>query len=332
MCFISLMKLKRKRKNKVQIEQVFKEKNSFFLTTASPDGDSVGSMQALGIALQNHGKKASLYFPEPVPENLNFLPGKNAVVSELPAAPLDVMVVMDTGSSRLLFDGDKRGWGKIAKQIVNIDHHPDNDRFGEINCVLPEAASTGEIIFQILTHLNWEITPDIASCLLTAVMADTGIFRYPNVTDSTYSIASSLLKTKIDNGKIARQLYASYSYPYAKLLGRMFSNLKKKHDGKIAWSSLSQEDFAAAEAAEDEGDKMVEQLDILKEVHVFALFREMKDGIIKISLRSRNNLPVNRIASLFGGGGHVQAAGCKIKSTLKEAEQKVIQELDSFFT
>ena len=137
----------------MQFEQILKEKNSFFLTTASPDGDSVGSMQGLGLALQNHGKKASLYFPEPVPENLNFLPGKNAIVSELPAVALDVMVVMDTGSSRLLFDGDKRAWAKIAKQIVNIDHHPDNDRFGDINYVLPEAASTGEIIFQILRFL-----------------------------------------------------------------------------------------------------------------------------------------------------------------------------------
>jgi phosphoesterase RecJ-like protein len=314
------------------IEQILEKSSSFFLTTASPDGDSVGSMQALGIALHKRGKKVSLYFPEPVPENLKFLSGKELIVSELPAAPFDVMIVMDTGSSKLLLNGDKNAWRKIARQIVNVDHHPDNDQFGEINYCFPEAASTGEIIFQILTNLKWEITSEIASCLLTAVMADTGIFKYPNVTSTTYSTASSLLKTKINNGEIARQLYASYSYAYAKLLGRMFSNLKKKFDGKLAWSILSQEDFAAAEAAEEDGDKMVEHLDILKDVHAFALFRQMKDGVVKISLRSRNKLPVNKIAALFGGGGHLQAAGCKINASLKEAEEKIVGELGSFFS
>jgi phosphoesterase RecJ-like protein len=313
-----------------EVGSILQGKQTFLLTTASPDGDAVGSMLALAMALVQHEKEAHIYLPEPLPDNLNFLPGKNLLTYSLPPHPVDVLLVLDTGSSKLLFDGNRLLWRKLAGQIINLDHHPDNDRFGDINLVTPQAASTGEIVFRILVHLGWEIDRDMAVCLLTALMSDTGVFRYPNVTSFTYMIASELLSKGINNGEIARNIYASCSPAYVKLLGRMFGNLQLDLDGKLAWSVLSREDFQSANAVEEEADKMVEQLDILKDVKVYALLRETQKGI-KVSLRSRDNIPVNRIAAQFGGGGHVQAAGCRLTGDLKEVEKKIVKELKSLF-
>lgn len=313
------------------VAEVVKAGNSFVLATASPDGDAVGSMVAFALALKNHDKEASVYLPEALPDNLAFLPGLDLITYNLPAQAADALLIMDTGSSRQLLNGDKNAWRKIGARIVDIDHHPDNDRYGDVNLVIPEAASTGEIVFRVLSHLGWEVDSRMAACLLTALMSDTGVFRYPNVTPFTYMIASELLGKGLDNGKIARNIYSTCTIPYVKLMGRMLGNLQFDLDGKVAWSVLAPEDFKAAGAADDDADKMVEQLDMLNDVKAYALLRQVGNGVVKVSLRSRDDLPVNKIAQQHGGGGHRQAAGCRLTGDLREAEKKIVEGLRSLF-
>ncbi len=310
-----------------EVGEVLASRNQFFITTASPDGDSIGCMLALGLALKQQGKEPTLFSPEPIPGSLLFLPEVSKIVYEIPARSFDALLVVDTGSSKILFHGNRDLWRKISDLVINIDHHPDNDQFGKLNLVTPEAASTGEIVYQLLTCLKWEINEPIATCLLTSMMADTGAFRYPNVTPATLRMAAELLGKGAKNGVIARQLYSTQSIPYVKLLGQLFNNLQVDLGGKLAWSVLSRKDFEMAGAPEDTADKMVEQLDMLRDVQAFALLRQMGDGKIKVSLRSRDRLPVNKIAALFGGGGHLQAAGCQLSGDLKEAEKKIVTEL-----
>lgn len=253
------------------------------------------------------------------------------VHDQVPPEPFDALVVMDTGSSKLLFDGNRATWEKISKLVINIDHHPDNDLYGHLNLVFPESASTGEIVCGLLSHLKWEISREMAQCLLTALMADTGAFRYPNVTPTTLKLAAELVAKGASNDQIARKLYASATPADLKLLGKMFLNLQHEMDGKLAWSVLSQSDFKECAASDETADKMVEHLDALRDVKAYALLRGMQDGQIKVSLRSRDRLPVNKIAAQFGGGGHLQAAGCRLSGDLKEAEKKIVNELRKLF-
>lgn len=310
-----------------QVARICESRHDFLLTTSSPDGDAVGSMLAFGLALKHHRKKVLIFSPEPFPENLEFLSGMDLVTTQLPPTSFDALIVMDTGSSNLLFHGNRKIWENLSTCVINIDHHPDNDLYGSLNLVFPESASTGEIVFHLISHLKWEISPQIAECLLTALMADTGAFRYPNVTSTTLKMAAELVEKGASNAKIARQLYASASPSYARLLGQIFANLHFEFNGRLAWSILTPEDFKKSSATEDTADKMVEHLDILQDVKVYALLRQFEDGRIKVSLRSRDNFQVNKIAAIFGGGGHAKAAGCQLTGSLQEAESKIVGEL-----
>lgn len=316
-----------KTKQTREVAEVIEKSKRFLLTTASPDGDSIGCMLALGLALREHQKEAYLYSPEPVPVNFSDLPAIELIKFQLPADKFDVMIVVDTGASGLLFGGKKETFAKVARTIINLDHHLSNDHFGHLNIIDSSSASTGELVVELLSELKWNINTDMASCLLTSVMADTGAFRYPNVTTGTYEVAAKLLSKGVDNGAIARQLYSTCTIPYVKLLGRMIENLKFEFDGQLAWSVLTLKDFKACEATEDIADKMVEQLDMLRDVKVYALLREWNDGKIKVSLRSRSHYAVNDVAAKFGGGGHRQASGCQLNGNLEQAETRIVTEL-----
>lgn len=314
-----------------KVAEALKTHRRFLLTTASPDGDSIGCMLALSFALRARQKDVTIYSPEPVPLNFTGLPGISTIIYQPPTGPFDVMIVVDTGASGLLFDGKKDVLRKIAPLIINFDHHLSNDHFGDLNVVDSDSASTGELIYQLLNELQWDITKDMAVALLTSVMADTGAFRYPNVTPSTYQTAAALLSKGIDNGAVARQIYSNYTVPYVKLLGRMIENLHFEMDGQIGWSVLTAADFDDCGASEETADKMVEQLDMLRDIKVYALLRQWHDGKIKVSFRSRSHFAVNDVAAKFGGGGHRQAAGCHFSGSLEDAEAKVVAELRALF-
>jgi len=201
-------------------------------------------------------------------------------------------------------------------QVLNIDHHPDNRRYGTVNWIDPTAAATGEMIYDLLVALGWPIRPDTALGLYTAVHTDTGSFRYSNTTPRTFRIAAALTAAGAEPALVTDRLYQRRPKDALAILGSLLGRVEMSDDGRVA--TLTVPEGAASEefmAAED----LVTYPRSIEGVQVALLLREEAGGLVKASLRGKGQVAVNRIAHRFGGGGHENAAGCTLRATLEEA-------------
>jgi len=293
----------------------------------SPDGDCLGSMLALGIALESLGKNVTYYNAGPIPDNLRFLPGVNRICTEIPREIPKASIFIDCAEAERADNAITRSdlEGKI---IFNIDHHVSNDNFGTFNWVDSKAAATGEMICLLLKTMNVAITKDIAINLYTAIITDTGRFSFSNTTAKSFKIAAELVKVGIDLVAINNMLFEQKSLSQTKLLHKALSNLELIQNGKIAVIVLSQKDFKQSGAEENLSEGLVNYARNIENVEAAALLKEVDKQNIKVSFRSNNWLDVNQVAAQFGGGGHVRAAGCTVALPLGEAKQAVISALE----
>lgn len=293
----------------------------------SPDGDSLGSMLALGLALESLGKKISYYNAGPIPENLKFLPGVNKISNSWPEELPEVLIFIDCAEAERAFGTINSEFIK-DKQIINIDHHVSNNKFGTINWVDSKAAATGEMIYFLLKKMGVAISYDIAINLYTAIITDTGRFSYSNTTPDSFKIAAQLIKTGIDLAAINHIIFERKTLPQIKLLRKALTNLELLHNNSIAVIVLSQRDFLESGADENLSEGLVNYARSIEQVEAAVLIKELEDNEIKVSFRSNSWLDVNRVASRFGGGGHIRASGCTIYRPLKEAVKEVITALE----
>ncbi len=287
----------------------------------------MGSMLALGVALESMGKKVRYYNAGPIPENLKFLPGFEAVSTSWPEYQSGVLIFIDCAEA-------ERAHSSITKefldgnQVINIDHHVSNNFFGTVNWVDPGAAATGEMIYHLIKKMGAAITKEIAINLYTAIITDTGRFSFSNTTPTRFKIAAELVKPGIDLVAINEILFERKTLPQIKLLRQALHNLKLLHNGSIAVIVLSQADFFTAGADESLSEGLVNYARNIEQVEAAVLLKELENNEIKVSFRSNSWLDVNRVASGFGGGGHVRAAGCTINLPLPEAEKQVVSALE----
>ncbi len=290
--------------------------SALMLGHVHPDGDVLGTLLGLGLALEAHGWSVTCAGPHPIPDVLTFLPGA-ARWQTWSAAPraFDVLVLTDCPNparTEGLLDAARTASG----DVLNIDHHPDNRRYGTLNWIDPAAAATGEMVFDLLQALGHPITPDIALNLFTAVHTDTGSFRYSNTTARTFRIAAELTAAGADPALVSDRLYQRRSPDALATLGRVLRRVCVSEDGRVAWLTvprgLCSDAFLAAE-------DLVTYPRSIDGVEVALLLREEAGGLVKASLRGKGRVPVNRIAQRFGGGGHENAAGCTVSGTLEEA-------------
>lgn len=295
-------------------------------THLHPDGDALGSALGLTWALRALGKTVEPLCQDTVPANLRFLPGAEFMRVEptLPAVDLAVIVDLET-ISRL---------GRLAPffagmdRKVTIDHHVPDKALGDIRLVDEHAASTAELVYRVVRALEVEITPNIATCLLTGLVTDTGGFRFAATRPRHLVLASRLMRAGADICMINEEAYENRSLAAQKLLGRALSNLVASEDGLIVWSTLGTDDFAATGALEEDTEGIVNQVRMVSGALVAALFREHKPGKIRVSLRSRGDIDVAEMARALGGGGHKNAAGISYDSgTLEEAVAKTVDEV-----
>jgi len=281
-----------------------------------PDGDVLGTLLGLGLALSASGTAVTFAGPHPVPEVLQFLPGSDRW-SVWKTAPerFDLIVMTDCPNpdrSEGLLEG-ARGPGSC---VINIDHHPDNRRYGTINWIDPSAAATGEMIFDLLKPLGLRITPAVALNLFTAIHTDTGSFRYSNTTPRTFRIAAELTAAGADPSLVSDRLYQQRARDTLAQLGEVLRRVEVSDDGRVAWLTvprgLVSREFLDAE-------DLVGYPRSIGGVKVALLLREDEPGRVKASLRAKGEVPVNAIAQRFGGGGHENAAGCTLSGTLEEA-------------
>lgn len=312
-----------------KIDKIIKEKDSFLLATPAPDGDSIGSLLALWHLLSSLNKKTILYVGESISPSLSFLDGIEKFSQKFPEERTDCVIVADTGHSSRLFGDKEARWRRLAQIMVNIDHHKGCDEFAHVNIIDSQAAATAEILFEFFNLCNHSITKEMAVCLLTSIVADTGAFKYPNVTPRTLKVSASLVELGAEIYPIVRELYFTKQVTAMKLAGHVFASLESGCNSQLVWGYMTRQMFELAGAKDEEGDKLVEELDCLKGVKVYCLFKENKDGKIKVSFRSRNKLSVRDVAAKFGGGGHLQAAGCELDGAIEDVVKKVLPSLHS---
>jgi len=274
-----------------------------------PDGDALGSMLGLAIAAANEGKEvvASFGSPHQMPPSLTFLPDGHLVPPErFPESPR-LMVVLDAGSEERL--GDLASNGNRAGTLIVLDHHVTNEGFGDIAVVDPESAATGEVVYALLEVLGWDVTPDVAQCLHTALVTDTGRFQYANTTPRTLEIASRLVAAGANPNVIGRHVYEEEPFGYLKAAGKALGRAEL-HEGKSLISTvLSHEDLEEAGISWPDTENLIDLLRLAMEADTAVLAKAHADGSTKVSLRSRGDTDVGGLAASMGGGGHRLAAG-----------------------
>jgi len=285
-----------------------------------PDADVLGTLLALGAALEASGWSVLYGGPHPAPGALGFLPGVDRY-RVLPAVtgPLDVAVLTDCPNpdrTEGLIDQTKAA----ASVVVNIDHHPDNRRYGSVNWIDTRAAATGEMVYRLLVALGLPLTPGIATNLYTAIHTDTGSFRYSNVTPETFRIAAELVAAGAEPAMVSSALYERRATDALRWLGESLARVEVSDDGRVAWLALP---GGAVPEAFIESEELVNYPRSIASVRVACLLRE-RGGTVKVSLRGKGDVDVNRIAARFGGGGHPNAAGCTVPGALATVTRDVL--------
>jgi phosphoesterase RecJ-like protein len=287
-----------------------------------PDADVLGTLLALGEALETRGWTVMAGGPHPAPAALDFLPGvrRYGVLKALEGR-FDVVALTDCPNPDRT-EGLLEAARAASGVVINIDHHPDNRRYGSVNWIDVGAAATGEMLYRLLVALGAPLTPSIASNLFTAIHTDTGSFRYSNVTPETFRIASALTEAGADPAAVSSALYERRAPDALRFLGEALSRVRVSDDGRIAWLALP------AGLVPDrfvESEELVNYPRSIASVKVGCLLRELGGGRVKVSLRAKGEVDVNRVAARFGGGGHANAAGCTVAGTLDAVTQQVLE-------
>ena len=304
-----------------------KEKKITLISHVLPDGDAIGSLLALGMALKSMGCKVFMVNPDGVPKIYHFLPGSDSVSKRIDSIPSTVVLLDCSDLDRI---GELKDAVSSANCLINIDHHVSNELFGHINYVDTEASATGEIIYSLLTLLNVEIEARIACSLYTAIVTDTGSFQFENTTSRTHLIAAELLTSGTDLSEIRRNLWENVPLMSIKLLTQTLKTLELDADGRIAWVKLPYNIFSKFGASTEHVEGIVNYPKSIEGVEIGLLFKEIEPGIIKVGLRSKTEVDVNELAQVFGGGGHKRAAGCMLDLPLEEAVSKVVEEAKKY--
>jgi phosphoesterase RecJ-like protein len=274
-----------------------------------PDGDALGSMIGFGIAARDAGKNVVASFGSPfaVPATLSFLPDDLLVdPGSFPTAP-ETMVVFDAGSpDRLAELGSPAG---DSRTLVVVDHHVTNEGFGDIALVDPEAAATGVIVADLLDVLGWPITPDIATCLLTALVTDTGRFQYANTNPAALQLAARLVESGARPDLISQKVYDEAPFGYLRVAGIALTRAELDPSARMVSTVITEQDLDEAGVGWGDIDNLINTLRLAEEADVAVLAKVHADGQVKLSLRSRGDTDVGALAAGLGGGGHRLAAG-----------------------
>ncbi len=306
-------------------KRLIEEGRSFLLTThIDPDGDAIGSVFAFAMALGTLGKEATVYLRDRIPYRYEFLPAPARVVHAVPEGKYDAIFVLDCGSLFRVGSGHDR-IGAMAP-IVNIDHHDTNDHFGTVNLVDPGASSTGEIIYRLLKSLKVKVDPDMAVNLYTAVFTDTGSLRYDNTSLEAFKICEEMVKAGVRPSWVAGMVYESHPKERFLLLGEVLCTLAT-YGERIAMARVTSEMFERTGTNREFSDGFVEFIKEIRGVEVAVLIREIDKQHHKISMRGKGAVDVAAVCNGFGGGGHRNAAGCRIEGTMEEAEEKILRAL-----
>jgi len=301
-----------------QVEQ----RQRFLLTShARPDGDAIGSALACRQILRLMGKQAEVVLRDGVPRIYQPLPFADAVVrAERVNEDYEAAILLECDSIRRT-----RLEGLENQFLISIDHHLSGRPFAHVNWIDPQAVATAEMIYKLAREAGVRISPEIATCLYTAVLTDTGSFMFEGTDEHTFALARELVLAGADPARCARSVYFGHSTAKMRLLGAALSNLHR--EGPLAWIWVTREQMERVGAKEEDCEGLVNYALSIQDVEVAAFFRELPGGRFRVSLRSKGQLNVSAVAEQLGGGGHKCASGCTVDGPLSDAVARVIAQL-----
>ena len=306
------------------IKEVIKEAESIVIFThENPDGDAVGSSTAVYSVLKEMGKNVDLIIPH-FPKTYKFLPNSDEALCEPKLEKYDLAIALDCADIKRL--DDPTDVFLKCETRVNIDHHTSNGMFGDLNFVDPVAPACSQIITTILSYFKIDINRDVATCLITGIITDTGGFRYEGVTTETFEIASSFLEKGVKISKIYKDSLSNISKEKFEARKLTANRTEFLEDGKVTYTYMTKEDMNRLNVNRSDLEGIVENGRDVEGVEVSIFLYETDKGF-KASLRSNNYVNVSDICLLFNGGGHIRAAGCTIASDLEEAKSKILKEV-----
>ncbi len=294
-------------------------KTALIATHVDPDGDAIGSTLALAMVLDRLGIQASCYCQDSVPRIYRFLAGADRIKRELKDFPhFDAAFVLDSSDLSRVGGLDVRA---LADKIINIDHHPDNTQFGDVNCV-KRSSCVGELIYDLAGLFKIKVDKPMADCLYTSIITDTGNFRYDNTSVKTFLIAAELIKAGVSTHELTTRIYDNKSVQAVRIAGIALANAKFSDDRRVGWAVVTEEIMTEVGAKSEDVVGIVDAIRSIEGVEVAIFFREEK-GKVKINFRSKDRVNVSELAKRFGGGGHVKAAGAVVSGPIAEAELTV---------
>lgn len=307
-----------------QVVELIEAKRLFAITShVRPDGDSMGSSLGLYWLLRALDKEPEIIMIDRVPHAYERLPGASSIrIADSIDRPYDAIFIIECS------DIKRPGLIGLEKQyVINIDHHSTTELFGTINWIDSTASAVGEMIYNLCKALGIRVTREIAECVYTALMTDTGSFHYSNTSERTFKIASELVRAGVKPAKISQAVFNNYPWSRLELLGQVIATIKRDSTGRIAWLHQTLDMTNKVGATDEDADGFVHYPMSVGEVEAAAFLKESAPGIFRVSLRSKGEINVARIAEKFGGGGHRNAAGCRIEGDLHEAEKTFVRML-----
>lgn len=315
-------------------DKLIQHNDFILLGHEEPDGDCIGSLFSLKWALDKMGKNSLVLLDSPPEERFGFLAiaGEDYRLFEQFKPDLAdeaevVYIALDAG------DLDRLGPGKNLvsdRFLINIDHHPGNPGYGNLNYINPEMAAVGEILYYLFLEMGLLLDQKIGSGLALAIISDTGGFRYQNTRAITYRIMAELSEIGVDIYHLNQRIYGNYSFQSLKLKGLVLANLELSLEQKTAWIIVNKAMLEETGTAPEDVTGLVSYARDIRGVEVGVIFVEIAPQEIKVGLRSKQYCPVNQIAAFFGGGGHARAAGCKIKKDLEQTVELVLSKVKDY--
>jgi phosphoesterase RecJ-like protein len=313
------------------IDHLNRARRILVVSHADPDGDAIGSLLALGLALTKLGKHATLHNESIIPAVYQFLPGVGRIQRHLcEADDYELGVVLDCGDLARIGEG----WQTVSRiaVVVNIDHHISNTGFGHIRLIDDQACATAEIVHRLVTRLGVPLDSDIGTAIYTGILTDTGSFRFSNTNAAAFAISRDMMELGVDPYSVARHVFGSYSLGRIKLLNLALNSIEISRNGKLSLMTVTRSMMAETGTQQEDVDGMINYARRIEDVRVAALIQEQSNGLTPadgrvpyhVSLRSDGSVDVAAIAAHFGGGGHLSAAGFQRTATLADIKSELM--------
>jgi phosphoesterase RecJ-like protein len=307
-----------------RIAEAVRSRTRFVISShARPDGDAIGSQMAAAYALRALGKEVVVVNADLAPAPLRQFPGvESIVIAKRVEGDFDAAIIMECGElSRTGVDGLDRFF------LINIDHHPGNAEYGQINWFDPGAAACGEMVFDLIGALGVPLSVDIATHVYLAILTDTGSFHYANITPRTFEISRETILAGVDPVKVARNVYDSNNMGRLKLFGAVLSAMQIDQTGRIAIVYLDHEMAREAGGTYEDTEGLINLPLTVKEIQAVVFFKQVEQDEYRVSMRSKGDIDIGAVAKEFGGGGHKNASGCTVSGAIDALQKTFVEKM-----